>query len=161
MRIVLKQCTSENNRITKEFNNNVIELTGTLRESTSILRPTIIVESSENLSAYNYMEIEDFGRKYFITDITSVRKNLWSISCRVDVLSTYKTAIGGCKAIVHRQQDKSKSNLYINDDQFYIEQRSDITRHHFIKDGLNFSFNPDNYYYVLIVSGGNTVSNNT
>lgn len=37
---------------------------------------------------------------YFITDVVSVRNDLWEVHCKLDVLATYKTQIGATSAFV-------------------------------------------------------------
>lgn len=87
-----------------------------LKDATSILRPTIEVSSSSNLSGFNYMYISDFSRYYFIDDIVSTHNNRWEISAHVDVLETYKTAILANTAVIKRQE--SQYNLYLDDPDF-------------------------------------------
>lgn len=62
-----------------------------LKSGTSLLSPTLLLNIASRPS-YNYLSFE--GRYYFVTDIVSVRNNLWEISCSVDALATWKTDIG-------------------------------------------------------------------
>lgn len=68
-----------------------------LKSGTSLISPTFLLESSSKPS-YNYVQFE--GRYYFVNDVISVRNNLWEIDCNVDVLATYKTAIGSTSAMI-------------------------------------------------------------
>lgn len=61
-----------------------------LKSGTSLLKPTFLLEISQRPTA-TMVSFE--GRYYFVTDIISVRNNLWEIECEVDPLSTYKTEI--------------------------------------------------------------------
>lgn len=111
---------SENNMVSK-ITETVIELTGSMREGSSIIDPTILVSGDLSvISSANYMEIEAFGRKYFITNIASVRASLIEISAHVDVLSTYANAIKENTAIIRKQENKY--NLYLNDGTFRVYQ---------------------------------------
>lgn len=67
----------------------------TLKEETSIINPTLKISTASMASvpAWNYAYIPDFGRYYHITDITSDGW-MWYISAAIDVLATYRTAIG-------------------------------------------------------------------
>lgn len=87
-----------------------------LKDDTSILNPMIKIYSTSNLSGYNYMYIPEFGRYYYINDISSPRNNEWDISAHVDVLETYKTAILANSAVIRRQQNRY--NLYLDDPDF-------------------------------------------
>ena len=66
------------------------ELDILLKDRTQILSPVFLLELS-SYPDYNYALFE--GRYYFITQIESLREDLWSLSCRVDVLGTYKASI--------------------------------------------------------------------
>lgn len=65
----------------------------TLIDDTSLMNPTFKMEISSNPIGKNYAYVADFNRYYFITDITS-SKGFWYISCKCDVLATYKSTIG-------------------------------------------------------------------
>lgn len=66
-----------------------------LKSGTSLLSPTLLLEISGRPD-YNYFSFE--GRYYFVTDIVSVRNNLWEISGTVDALASWKTEIGSTSA---------------------------------------------------------------
>lgn len=52
----------------------------------------------------NYVFIEEFNRYYFITDIISVRNNMWRLNMHVDVLMSYKEEIKQQDAFVTRNE---------------------------------------------------------
>lgn len=118
--IVAYTNNSEKNRVDKDLT-LVGTFTGTMRQETSIIDPVFIVAA--DLSDYvdcNYIDVADFGRKYFVNDIRSVRSGLIELTCHVDVLSTYATQIRANKAIVRRQENRW--NLYLNDGSFRVYQ---------------------------------------
>lgn len=139
MDITLQINNSEKNRLDKNIT-DIVTLSGTLREQTSIINPVIVIEG--DLSSFvncNYMTITAFNRSYFINNITSINNNLFEISAHVDVLSTYKTQIRDNSAIIARQE--KKWNLYLNDGVFKTYQNphivtkafpSGFTQQHFI-----------------------------
>ena len=92
------------------------DFTCELKDDTSILNPKIKIYSTSNLSGFNYMYISEFGRYYYINDISSPRNNEWDISAHVDVLETYKDAILTNSAVIRRQE--SQYNLYLDDPDF-------------------------------------------
>ena len=104
----------------RNFNKSITDLvnaSGFLRDESSILDPVILIEGNiSNLHGCNYMTIPEFGRSYFVTDITSVRTGLIQITAHVDVLSTYKTQILANAGIIRRQENAW--NLYIDDGVF-------------------------------------------
>lgn len=139
MDITLQINNSEKNRLDKNVT-DIVTLSGTLRESTSVVDPKIVIEG--DLSSFvncNYMTIPVFNRSYFINNITSINNALFEISAHVDVLSTYKSQIRQNFAIIARQE--KKWNLYLNDGVFKTYQNphivtkafpSGFTEQHFI-----------------------------
>ena len=107
--ISLFKTASENNRVVKTLTDEK-QLSGELRNQTSVLNPSIRIESADNISAYNYAYISEFGRYYYITDIVSVRTNCWTVSLRCDVLMSYKDEIQGLNVILNNTQENGLSN---------------------------------------------------
>ena len=113
MQIIMQRNDSEPNALDKTLT-TIATLTGQLRDQTSIIDPVILITG--DVSTYagcNYMTIPDFGRSYFIRNITSVRTGLLSVSAHVDVLSSFKTQIRANSAILRRSE--KNWNLYLND----------------------------------------------
>ena len=144
MTIKLYKTPSEVNKVTKVLNDE-LELTGELRESSSVITPIIKIED-DDLTDYNYAYIPEFGRYYFITNITSVRNNLWEVAMRVDVLMTYATEIKANTAVIAR--NSNLWNLYYQDEQFKILNYETIQTKAF---GYPLSPNSE---IVLICAGG-------
>lgn len=117
-----------------------------LKDDCSILRPMIDIQSSDNLSGYNYMYIGDFGRYYFIDDITSLHNGLWRISGHVDVLETYKQAILANQAVIKRQA--KQFNLYLDDPEFKTYACEQIMTKKFPANSFSKSL-----HYILTVNG--------
>lgn len=83
------------------------ERTLTLKNGSSIITPTFLV-AGESFD-YNYCSFN--GRYYWITDITSVRNELWEVQCRVDVLSSWKNEILNSKAFVKYSSSDNNQNI--------------------------------------------------
>ena len=150
--MTLRKCLSEEIRVSKEFDSTAdIQLSGNFRENEDILNPVITIETTANLSGYNYVEIAAFGRKYFMKPEV-INNKLWRLVCRVDVLSTYAAGIKASSALVSRTAKDDKINYYINDGALYTEQREVIEYFKFKKGGLPATLGTDSYY--LIVAGG-------
>ena len=118
----------------------------TLKDTTSVLNPLLIVRTSDPVYNYNYLYIQEFGRYYFINDIRSVNNNVWEISAHVDVLETYKTAILANSAVIKRQA--SQYNLYLDDPDFHAYNYERIQTLKFPANTFNKNLN-----YVLVVNG--------
>ena len=124
MNITFYKNSSEKEKIGKSLSSG-LTLSGNLRDECSITSPSILVEAT-SLVDYNYCYIPEFKRYYFISDITSVRNNLWRVSLKCDVLESFKSDILNSSCIVNKQQNQSYSNniddgSYINRVDSFIE----------------------------------------
>ena len=118
-------------------------LTGNLREESNVINPEILIETTD-IANINYAYIPAFGRYYFVTEIESVRTNLWRIHMHVDVLYTYRSQIRSNKALVYRQQNNF--DLLLDDGIFRCKQNPRVF-HYKLPSGLG------NYNYILITMG--------
>ena len=118
--------TSEKRELDKNVSYSV-SLTGTLRNETGVVDPTILVQAdASTLAGCNYMSIPAFGRLYFITEIKSITDKLCEVSGHCDVLSTYKTGIRTNRAVIGRSAQEGNWNLYLNDHMMKITNKSTI-----------------------------------
>lgn len=79
----------------------------TLKNGSSIITPTFLV-AGESFD-YNYCIFN--GRYYWITNITSVRNELWEVQCRVDVLASWKNEILNSKGFVKYSSSDNNQNI--------------------------------------------------
>lgn len=143
--ITLQNNTSPLNKLGKTVS-TITSLTGTLKNESDIINPEILVETTvDSIKNANYLTISDFGRKYFIEEIESIRNNLWLIRAHVDVLDSFQSAIKNNQAVVLRQENNF--NLLLNDGVFKCKQNPQIV-HRIFPSGLG-AFN-----YILITAGG-------
>ena len=144
--IKLYETKSDRKQVTKELD---LKMTTScvLKEACSIERPTLLITTPTNISKYNYLYIEDFGRYYYIMDIVSVRNGLWEVSTQVDVLMSFANDIKQCTGIISRQES-TDLNGYINDNT-HVVQSNEFNRVFNFPSGFNSSGE-----YVLICAGG-------
>lgn len=122
-----------------------LTLTGILREESSIIDPSILVEDLDDyITDINYAYIPEFGRYYFITNIESVRNHLWRLSLHVDVLHTYADGIRANSGIIERNENLY--DLQLNDGLFKTRQNPRIAQYPF-PSGFN------TWNFVLAVAG--------
>lgn len=105
---------SDNNVVNKQLT-SVINLTGTLRNESEVVDPTILMEIDDP-NKFNYLYIPAFKRYYYVTDRNSVRNGLVEVSAHCDVLMTYKTQFLALPAVINR--NTSDYNVYLPDEQF-------------------------------------------
>lgn len=103
---------SPSNMVDKDIE-ELFNLSGNFRQQVNILTPTFLIEY-DKVPDFNYCYIPSFNRYYFITDITSIRTNVWKISCSVDVLMTYATELREQSALVNRSYSTYNSELIDN-----------------------------------------------
>lgn len=145
MDIKLYKNHSEKNKITKTLTGEV-EYTGTLRDETSVINPTVLIHAT-NLSLYNYAYIPEFHRYYFIRDVVSVRNGLWRVSMSVDVLMSFKDDIYDLNVILSDTESTGQNDYYAGDQwRSLVKAKTDIIK---FSNGLL-----DNGEYILITAGG-------
>ena len=114
MNIVLYKFNKRDNSTKRPGNGKTVS--GRLNNSSSIMSPSISFTS--NFHSYNYAYIGEFGRYYYISDITCLQGKNVQFDCKVDVLMSFQKSIYESTQYVERQEDISNCNLYIPDDQF-------------------------------------------
>lgn len=137
---------SSNNTISKDIR-PYGQVTGELTAECSILNPTIIIEyPNTDIMKSNYIYIEEFGRYYYITDITTMVNGLYVINCAVDVLMSYKEKIKAQTVIVQKAESAGAYNTYLDDGTFRVYQNAKIATQYFPNGFTNPSF-------ILCVAG--------
>ena len=91
-----------------------------LKDDTSVVNPVLLINQNTSgmplpfdPSYFTYAYIPKFGRYYFITDVRWV-SGLWELYLAVDVLASFKTAIGGTAAYIERCSYESNGNIIDN-----------------------------------------------
>lgn len=144
MTIKLYYNSSEVNALEKDIS-ELMEMTGTLKEQSSIIDPVITLANVNNhILTANYAYIPEFGRYYFITNIENVSNNIWRFSFHVDVLYTYSRQIKANHAIIERNENYY--DLKLNDGLFQTQQNPRIAQYPF-PSGFN------TWNFVLAIAG--------
>lgn len=129
-------------------NKNITDLltvSGTLKEGTSIVDPTFLIEGAyENLGNFNYLTVDSFHRKYYVRDVVQYRTGLLSVDCHSDVLSCDIDTLKLQKGIIKRQE--FLYNKLLNDSSIKAYQNSHVIQIPF-PDGFEDS------QYILLVAG--------
>lgn len=119
----------------------------------SMLKPTLFLELANNsFPSYTAFQI---GSKYYnITDIRSVRNNLFEIDGEIDVLATYKNSIGATTEYVTRAA--SAYDLDIVDVKYPTKANTSISEIEF--NTLHSSFTNGGSFVIGISNGVNVES---
>ena len=144
-----------------------LTLSGNLRESTALLSPSFLVESSSFLN-FNYCYIPDFNRYYFIQSIELNSKNLYRLNLNIDVLMSFKDNIKNLSGIVSRNEHTY--NKLLEDDRLSFEYGRSVDEEEIVPETSStyptfteFSTSTDNGVCVMVTtvsSSGTTVLNN-
>lgn len=143
MQIKLYKSLGEKNRIRKTLTYELI-LNGALRDNSSVITPSILIQTDP--LDYNYAYIPEFGRYYYIKNITAFRKNAWLIDLKCDVLMSYADDIYNLRALIDREETPSQQ--YVSGD-FVLD-----ARHNTEKIAFDNPFTEKNYILVTL-KGGN------
>jgi len=90
MIIKLSVCNDDKNIINKTLI-DVVEINIKLRSDFDILNPKLIVKG--DYEDYNYIQIDDLNRNYFIDSFDKISSDLIRLNCSSDLLETYKDDI--------------------------------------------------------------------
>lgn len=149
MNIVLYSSFSKRNNSTA-IPGTGVTYTGTLKDNCDILKPAIVFQAAGAVdyfpASYNYAYIDAFDRYYFITKWEWSERN-WIVYLDVDVLATYKAAIGESTHYVERCS--GAYNGRILDTLYPIMTNPTVTITDIENPWSNYS-----WYYVVGISGG-------
>ena len=146
--VVIGKTSSEKRALDKTVSSTV-SLTGTLHNESNVVNPSVLVKcSAETIATCNYMTISNFGRSYFITDITSISKDLCLVSGHCDVLSTYKTGIRLNTATVARTAASGNWNNLL------VDPMKKITNQRITTTQTGWSAFPKTDFSIMLITAG-------
>lgn len=134
----------------------VVDITETFRvkQASSILNPQITLALStigeKNYASVNYAYVPEWGRYYFVDDITLENDSLLTLTLSVDVLMSYKDKILSSQQFISRAESLN-SALYI-DSEKPIQANKKIS----VPDSVVLGIFPESTgnNYVMTVAGG-------
>ena len=147
MEIKLYKCNEENIVVDKTLE-LVKSVDGYIKYDTDLMNPSINIETND--VNFNYCYIPDFGRYYYITDVTHSGANgiIKTLSLEEDTLMSWKDYIRNSEGIIERNE--SQYNLYIPDNELVLSSKPK-------KQIINFPYGfSGNKYVVLTVASGIT-----
>lgn len=129
-------------------------LTCDFLEPFNILSPRIIVSAAKPATSgvfWNYCQISDFERFYFVSNWT-YNNGLWYADLRVDVLATYKAAIGSTSLYILRSS--AARNGYIKDTYYPLTGQTSASGEIIDVDDIGLGSGA----YIVNIIGNNTGS---
>lgn len=148
MEIKLYKNSSDRNMVSKS-----LEFISTITVNSQIDKPLIEMSISLPKSAIsftdfaNYVEIVDFNRKYFITDVKKDIGGVVTISLQEDILTSHFDKIKNISAIIGRQE--KAYNLYVPDGNIPMQSKKNVVTKRFPN-----SLSSSTGAMILITQGG-------
>lgn len=133
---------SKRKNSTKQPTGSGTSYTVNLKSGTSYISPTLLLEHSGKPD-YNYCIFD--GWYYFVTDIISVRNDLWEITCKVDGMATAKSDILNTHAYVLYD---TVANTEIPDNRLPLKTTKSVQA-----STAACPFTPDGGCYILSITG--------
>lgn len=134
------------------------------KDNTNLLNPTLIVRASEFDNFTNYVYVyatsqEDVyvDRYYYIDDVV-FSQTCVELHCSVDVLKSHEKFITTQRVTFKRAEQSDKINLYLNDPEFVLENRTRYQTVPFSK-GFVASFNDGKGAYPILTLNGSGAVN--
>ena len=97
-----KMAKSVNSTRLPDENTESIHYSGTFKNGTNILAPTVVLNASGGITYYNYCYIPAFDRYYFVVNWTYVEGAFWEATLSCDVMASLKSIIGASSQYVER-----------------------------------------------------------
>lgn len=137
MILKLYQVTDGDNVMNKTLSDTPLTLTIRLKRDTDIINPMLILSAIDGVdyNNYNYAEIEELNRFYFIDNATNLNNKRWQLNLSCDVIETYKDEI----LLSHAKFKRSiRSGDYINTADFdtSIIESIEVFKSDIILDGI-------------------------
>lgn len=124
----------------------------------SVTTPQIILRvNSADLAGVNYMYIPDFGRYYWVTDVTFLTGGRAVVSGTVDVLMTYAGGIRGLRVNIDRAQGQTENYIPDTSQGFTNSAETTVLK----SDGTLISEETSTCWMVLGVIGRSTPASST
>lgn len=114
MTAIFKKTTSPSNKCAKVFASGTASFDIYFIDETNVITPSIVlIADLSTIIAYNYCEISQLKRKYFIRDISSIDGERVRVDLAVDVLASFYDDVISARVLVERST-KNK-NVFIPD----------------------------------------------
>lgn len=143
---------SKRNNSTKQPSGSGTAYTVYLKDKVSVLAPVFLIEGVDLTVTYCQWN----GRYYFVRDIVLSNNNIYEVHCEIDVMATWKTAIGSSTQYVLRSASQSDGNIV---DMFYPSKKTPDIIDVAAVTSTTWAGQLDSGWYVVgIISGSSSSS---
>lgn len=144
---------SANNVLNKKLINKSEALNLHFKENSSIVNPTFMISRNINMKDYNYIEVPDFHRFYYIEDVT-VSQQYYIVTCKSDPLYSFRTVLKQTNVLLDRSANNGVYSYDLEDDKYKIYQYTHCDVYSFPGSG----FDPEKQEFLLTVCGNPDVN---
>ena len=134
---------SKKKNSTKQPTGSGTDFSCLIKTGSSIIEPVVLLK--DNPTGYNYAYISDFGRYYFVTDI-SYQIGEWALSLTVDPMASFKTEISTLTPYVVRSA--STKDGYIKDSAYPLTGAHTKS----VQDWSPLPISSTGYFYLTVAS---------
>lgn len=114
MTATFKKNKSPDNKCAKVFDSNTSEFEVYFIDAVNVVSPRLaVVANLADIIKYNYCDIPDLGRKYFIRDVVSLDAERAEIVLTVDVLASFYDDVVSAQILTNRSS--SNINVFVPD----------------------------------------------
>lgn len=124
MTLNLYNISDDFNRINKTLG-SPSEFSGMVVGEVNVINPTIDIAGT--VSGYNYADIPDFGRKYFIEEMRVIRTGITRITLRCDPLTSFADYVLSLPAIAKRVGTEENPDLF---SPYIVDPRQEFKAYH-------------------------------
>lgn len=114
MTAIFKKNKSPNNKCAKVFDSTTATFDAYFLDEVNVINPHLtLVADLATISQYNYCDITDLGRKYFVRDIVSLDAERVKIVLAVDVLASFYDDVVSAQILTSRSS--KNVNVFVPD----------------------------------------------
>ena len=143
MTLTLYRNASVPNKVVKSLS-QVAEITGTLKQGTSVLSPVFVIVGEYANVSYNYFKVHEWNRYSFTGSAQFEVNGTMTLSGVIDPLMSFADDIKRTRAIIKRQE--FLYNMYLDDERLMMNQNP---KHKIIKFPNGFN----DFSYILALAG--------
>lgn len=118
--ITLYKVYDENEKVNKSLHSEV-SFQIALVEAQDVLEPVVVLETSIDLTQYNYAYIDTLHRYYYM-HVVCLPDTRFRLIMNIDVLKSYASGIYGCVGTLNKCEDKRHQDLDISDSEYVYEE---------------------------------------
>lgn len=144
--VTLYNNISDNDVVNKKLSGG-LSFTINIKDDISILEPKVMLETTSDLTGYNYAYI-DISHRYYYATLTYMDNGLYLLDMTVDALMSHRARIKNSSALVLASENFK--NDYLPSNIWQADVRDTTTQLKFENPTHAFTENP---VYVLITAG--------